>query len=184
MNFLHNAFKYAECDKTASKAVIDKMKNHLWYLAPETVGLAFCDPSVPIEIKRLMVDRLKAKNPTVSLVEYRKHPKPEQLLKCNLSDFVSHKTKAFFASFELQTDFFDLDPSIWENNDEYQTASDFCKSLFVVNDSAERGVKFMKDYNRILTRDEEEVQFILQAVDLYLKKYPSHTKSSLTDKSQ
>ena len=42
----------------------------------------------------------------------------------------------------------------------------------------------MKDYNRILTRDEEEAQFILQVVDLYRKKYPSHTKSSLSEQSQ
>lgn len=70
---------------------------------------------------------------------------------------------------------------MWEDNEEYQTAFDFCHNLFVVNDAAERGVKFMKDYNRFLTRNEEEMQFILQVVDSYRKKYPSHTKSALKD---
>ena len=64
------------------------------------------------------------------------------------------------------------------------TASDFCRNLFVVNDAAERSVEFMKDYNRVLTRDKDKVQFILQVVDLYRKKYPSHTKSALIDHSQ
>lgn len=100
------------------------------------------------------------------------------------SDFVSYRTKMFFSSFELQTDFFDLDPSMWEGNEEYQTAFEFCKDLLVDNDAAERGVKFMKDYNRSLTRDEDEMQFILQVIDLYRKEYPSHTKSKLKKKSQ
>lgn len=82
---------------------------------------------------------------------------PKELLKYDLSDFVSYKTKFFFSSFELQTDFFDIDPSMWEDNEEYQTAFDFCQNLLVDNDAAERGVKFMKDYNRSLTRDEEEM---------------------------
>lgn len=108
LNFLLDAFKYAEIDKASSNAVIDKLKNHLWYLTPETVGLAFCDPGVPNEIKRKMVIRLKAKHPSVAFVDCRKHRNPKQLLECDLSDFVSYKTKEFFSNFELQTDFFQL----------------------------------------------------------------------------
>lgn len=172
LSLLRDAFQYAKIDKVVSNAVIEKIKNHLWYLTPETVGLAFFDPNVPLEIKRKMVSRLKAKNPSVAFVEYRKHSNPENLLECDLSDFVSYKTKIFFSIFELQTDFFELDPSVWENEEEYQTASDFCQNLLVVNDTAERGVKFMKDYNRILTHDEDEMQFILQVVDSYRKNIP------------
>lgn len=175
LNFLREAFEFEKNDKVVSDAVVEKMKNHLWYLTPETVALSFFDSNVSLEIKRKMVNQLKAKNPVVTLSEYRKHSNPKQLLKCDLADFVSHKTKKFFSSFELQTDFFEIDPSIWEDNKEYQIAFDFCKNLFVVNDAAERGVKFMKDYNRSLTRDEDEMQLILQVVDSYRKKYPSHT---------
>lgn len=184
LNFLRAAFEFSEIDKVVSDAVIEKMKNHLWYLTPETVGLAFFDRSVSLEIKRKMVNRLKAKDPAVAFVKYRTFPNAQHLLKCDLSDFASYKTKVLFTKFELQTEFFEFDPSAWEDNEEYQTASDFFQNLFVVNDAAERGVKFMKDYNRILTRDEEEVQFILQVVDSYRKKYPSHTKSALTDQSE
>lgn len=181
LNFLRESFEYEKTDKVVSDAVIEKLKNHLWYLTPETVGLAFFDSDVSIEIKRKMVSRLKAKDPTVSFVEYRKHTNPEQLLQCDLSDFVSHKTKIFFASFDLGTEFFDHDPSEWKDNEDYLAALEFCQNLFVVNDSAERGVKFMKEYNRILTRDEEEMQLILRVVDSYRTKYPSHTKLALTE---
>lgn len=66
-----------------------------------------------------LMSQLKAKDPSVGFVEYRKHSNPEELLKCDLSHFVSYKTKTFFSRFELQTDFFDVDPSVRENNEEY-----------------------------------------------------------------
>lgn len=180
LNLLRDLFLYAEIDKAVSNALVNKFKNHLWYLSPDTVGLAFCDPRVSVEIKRKMVARLKSKKPLVTLVNNRKYENPKQLLEYDLSHFVSYKTKSLFSNFELQTDFFELDPSEWVNSDEYNTASEFFQNLFVVNDSAERGVKFMKDYNRILARDEEEWQLVLQAADRYRQKYPSYTKSALT----
>lgn len=153
-------------------------------MTPETVGLAFFDSNVSIEVKKKMLNRLKAKDPTVSLSNYRQHSNPKQLTKCDLSDFVSYRTNFLFSSFGLSTDFLDLDPSEWDDNEEYELALDFCKNLFVVNDAAERGVKFMKDYNCVITRDEKEFQLILQIVDSYKKKYPSHKKSALSDKPQ
>lgn len=146
--------------------------------------MAFFDPNVSIDMKRKMIGRLKCKVPAVTFVVYRKFLSPDQLLNCDLSQFVSRNTFTLFTTFELAYGFIDLDPSLWEDNEEYQTAFDFFRNLFVVNDAAERVVKFMKDYNRVLTRDEAEMQLILQVVDSYRKKYPSHTKSALTDRSQ
>lgn len=180
LNFLKEAFKYADVDKIVSDAVVRKFKNHLWYLTPETVGLAFLDSNVSLDLKRKMVDRLKAKVPAVTFIVYRKYLDPIHLTKCDLADFVSKKTKDFFTSFDLRMDFLQEDPSTWESNLEYQTATDLLHNLFVVNDCAERGVKFMKDYNRVLTNDEEQLQLILQAADSYNKMYPMHTKSALT----
>ena len=63
------------------------------------------------------------------------------------------------------------------SDDECEQIKQFCRSkisnraIFVINDLAEHGVKFMKDYNRILTHDEEETLFILQVVDSYRKTY-------------
>lgn len=182
--FLREAFEYEQTNTAVSKAVVDKLKNHLWYLSPQKVALAFLDPNVSLEMKRKMVKRLTAKDPVVTLLENRKHLNPKRLLKCDLSDFVSSKTKDFFSIFGHSTDFFELDPSEWADNDQYQTAFDFFNNLFVVNDTAERGIKFLKDYNCVLTRDEDEFQLILQVVDAYRKMYPSHKKSALMDHHQ
>lgn len=183
LTFIREAYEFSKIDKVISDAVIDKMMNHLWYLTPDTVGLAFFDPNVSLDIKRKMVERLNAKDPTVAFVEYRRYSNVENILKCNLSDFVSYKTKFFLTKFELQTDFLMLDPSTWEDNEQYEIAKNFFQNFLVTNDAAERGVKFMKDYNRVLTRDDEQLQFILQVVDSYRKQYPSHTKSVLTHHS-
>ena len=155
LNFSHAAFKFSKIDEVVSNAVIDKLKNHLQYLTPETVGLGFFNPSVSLQIKQKMLNRLAAKAPGVNCFKYRTYPNLQHLPTCDLSDFVSYKTKSLFINFELQTDFFDLDPALWKDNEEYQTGSEFLQTLFVVNDTAERGVKFMKDYNHILTLDEE-----------------------------
>lgn len=52
-------------------------------------------------------------------------------------------------------------------------------NLTVVNDPAERGVKLMEDYNRCLTKDEEDLQGLLQEVSEYRKQFPSHAKKDL-----
>lgn len=179
INFLKDSIAYAKIDPAVSEAVLHKWKNHLWYLAPETVALAFFDSDVSLEEKRNMVRHLQSPEPIVKLQDDRKISDPKLLQRNNLSDFVSYKTKNFFDAFGLTTEFLKHDPSIWETNEDYLDALDVCREFFVVNDTAERGVKFMNDYNRILTKDEEQNQFILQCIEAYRRKYPSHNKSNL-----
>lgn len=179
IHLLKDSIAYAEIDRDVSEAVLKKWKNHLWYLALESMALAFFDSDVSLEEKRKMVRHLQSTEPVVNLENDRKFSDPKLLLCNNLSDFVSYKTKHFFGAFGLSTEFLKHDPSIWEVNEDYQDALDVCRNLFVVNDTAERGVQFMNDYNRILTKDEEQNQFILQCIEEYRRKCPSHNKSDL-----
>lgn len=39
-------------DSKTSVTLLDKFRNHLWYLSEEAVGLAFFDPNVDIEVKK------------------------------------------------------------------------------------------------------------------------------------
>jgi len=50
----------------------------------------------------------------------------------------------------------------------------------VVNDVAERNVKLIEEYNTILTKDEDQKQYLLQVVNEYRKKYPDSKKSTLS----
>lgn len=179
LSYIKSSIEYAKSDSTVSKAILDKKSNHLWYLCEELVALAFFDSNVSFEVKRKMVQQLKSREPRVKLSNNRNHKNLNDFASRDLDDFVSEKTKNFFSRFRLSSTFLKFDPSTWETKYDFEEGWSFCKDLFVVNDTAERGVKFIKDYNRILTNDEEQKQLLLQVVESYRKKYRSHKKSDL-----
>lgn len=104
----------------------------------------------------------------------------DEFMKNDLSHFVTVDTKNFFLRFELPTEFLDTDPAVWAHRDDYQHAVNILKKLHVVNDTAERGVKLIEDYNDKLCRDIDEKQCLLQVVNDYRKNFPSSTKNKLT----
>lgn len=144
-----------------------------------TPCLALIDPSVSIETKRKMIERLISEKPSVKLNQKRSLPDLSILIRHQLFDFVCKDTIKCFSRFGLSSEFLKVDPLTWDTNTDYINALDFCKNLLVVNDTAERGVRFMKSYNRMLTNDNEQNQMILQTVEAYQKKYPSYKKSCL-----
>ncbi|KAG7173626.1 hypothetical protein Hamer_G029240 [Homarus americanus] len=65
-----------------------------------------------------------------------------------------------------------LSPSLWQTNAGYCKAQKKLKTMKVVNDVAERGVALIQDYIHVITKDEEQRQFLLQVfkneVTLYI----------------
>ena len=96
-----------------------------------------------------------------------------------MENFISQNARGFFVRFSIPKDFLQKDPLEWEDDSSFQIGLEIVKKLQVVNDTAERGVKLMEDYNKILSRSEEEKQCILQIVSEYRKKYPDTMKSTL-----
>lgn len=180
-DFVANAIAYAQIDSAVSKEILRKISSHLWYLSPQSMGLAFFDPKISIEQKQRMVKRLDSDQPVLKFIDGRKLLEPEDLMLYDISELVTSETKKFFERFEISLNFVEGDPSEWASSSDYMKGYEICKNLFVVNDTAERGVKFMQDYNRGNTLDEQENQFLLQVVESYRKKYPTCTKSCLVD---
>lgn len=179
IQFIKNAIQYSKVDCTISNIIIDKMSNHLWYLASESVAFSFFDNKVPIDEKRKMVAALeRQKKPCKRIIAT-----PEEIKKCfkskNLSDFVSSETKYFFQRFELSTDFLGMDPSAWPTIDSYNDGVNVCANIKVVNDTAERFVQLFTSYNLALCKDESQKQYLLQVVNDYKAKYPSVYKHQL-----
>ena len=78
--------------------------------------------------------------------------------------------------------FLTIPPEQWNDNEDYRRGKNRVKNLRVVNDTAERGVKLFDDYNKLLTNDEEEKQFLLQVVEANWKAVPTQTtKQSVVD---
>lgn len=185
LQFIKDAITYAEIDHDISTAIIDKFKNHLWYLSDEAVGFAFFDENVTIEVKRKMVERLKSQKPSkgckriiVKTVTEAREKFPSK----DLSEFVTANTLKFFDRFGINSAFLEFDPSSWSTKDEYKDAIHICRNIRVVNDAAERGVQLMTEFNSILTNNEEQKQFLLHVVAAHRKRYPSAVKKVLREK--
>ena len=58
------------------------------------------------------------------------------------------------------------------------SAEKIANSLTVTNDTAERGVAIIQEYNGLLSKTEEQTQFILQVVKEHRKLFPNALKRS------
>ena len=67
----------------------------------------------------------------------------------------------------------------WDASDEYKKIRDVVKKLSVINDHAERGVALIKAYSGYLTKDEDQLQYLIQVVKEHRKRFPSAQKQTL-----
>ena len=79
----------------------------------------------------------------------------------------------------LPTEFLTTDPEMWDEQESYAAAKRRLSNLKVVNDTAERGVTLIQEYNKSLTKDEGDLQFLLQVVADHRQQYPVANKSDL-----
>lgn len=75
---------------------------------------------------------------------------------------ITNNSKKLFDRFEISQDFLQLDPMHWKDQDSYKKGKKIINSLRVVNDTAERGVKLMEEFNSKFTNDESQKQIVLQ----------------------
>ena len=61
--------------------------------------------------------------------------------------------------------FLALTPDKWSEDESYRQGRERIKKLRVTNDTAERGVKVFADFNKLITNDEKEKQFLMQVVE-------------------
>ncbi|KAL4141736.1 hypothetical protein QTP88_004317 [Uroleucon formosanum] len=128
---------------------------------PETAALAFFDTNLTIETKIKMVDSIKVNNLT-SEINKRIIVSPNevtQIMKKEIYDFIYQH------------------PSMWDENVDFQKGLEIVNTFRVINDTAERGVKLMEEYNKVLTKNEEQKQYVLQVVEDYRRKYPNSLKT-------
>lgn len=183
-NFLMKLHKYKDIDEGISSITLKKFCGHLWYLGEESIALSFFDANVPITIKEKMSSSIK---PFITgtfseNIKHHAHIKPIDMSFYEMRDisyFVTENTAKFFQRFQISTDFLNHHPSTWNNLEDYKQALEYVSQMQVVNDTAERGVQLMEQYNNILTRNEDEKQFLLQVVADYRSKYASCNKSVL-----
>ncbi|XP_076667937.1 uncharacterized protein LOC143368764 [Andrena cerasifolii] len=171
--------KYIYSAKNLSK--VPSKFIHLWYLAPENVALSFFDDTIPLDIKERMIVALKKAKPKDSVKKVSILPENvKHYVEINIDSFISIETKFFFNRYNIPTDFLEKDLSLWANDISYQKGLQIAIHLKVVNDTAERGVKLISEYNNLLIKNEEEKQYILQIIEDYRRYYPNVKKCIFT----
>lgn len=184
LQFLKDIHAYQSIDKQTSDTILNKFRTQAWYLSEEPIALAFFDDNVTIEEKRNMVRAFNEQpEPNEETRMFKFIFTPSQIHRINewhLSDFITENTKDFFSRYNISIDFLELDPSKWHSDAEYQRAQKMLKTLQVVNDHSERALNMMQRFNRLVTRDEEEEQYILQIISEHQKESKGISKSALT----
>lgn len=183
LELLRSLFEYQKIDKDISVKALAKCSNHLWYLNSELVGLAYFDPTLSnIEksemAKKLLSSTTETENSRIVNPKLQKY-QLKQLVEAGLHNIITKETMEFFNRLNINTDFLRESPNVWHENTHFKEGFRIVQSLKVVNDMAERGVKLISDFNDLLTKDEDQKQYVLQVVSECRKQYPDVSKATL-----
>jgi hypothetical protein len=144
--------------------------------------LAFFDPALSADTLREMSKNIKQQKGSKNQ-EKRAQVDPAKAADFKLENFVTKNTMLFFAILGLNSTFLDVDPTQWLQRQDYRQGQEVVKNLQVVNDCAERGVALIEEFNSILTKQEEQKQFLLQVVTEHRRQFPDCAKSTLSASS-
>ena len=171
--------QYKTVNKVVSNAAMNKFKSHLWYLGSELVLLSLFSTKVPIEEKKLIVEKIKTCGEDWKL-RGLKLTEIKNLENQNLHELVNSASICALRSLKINIDFvLNNEPETWKNLPNYQKAKTIVDCLKVVNDSAERSVSLMSAFNESITKNEKEMQKLLQVVEDHRKRVPNAQKSIL-----
>ena len=177
LQLLKTLVKYKESEEKIATIALKKFSNHLWYLSEELIALAFFDEEISIEMKNKMREALE--NPAEQNNIKRTTIDHAVIEQKQLNDFVTSHTKVFFEILGLPCSFLESNAENWDSNDEYLKARETVMNMKVTNDLAERGVKLMEEYNKILTNDEQQKQYLLQIVKKFRSSLPDKNKKTI-----
>jgi hypothetical protein len=154
-----------------------KLCGQLWYLSEELVALAFFDRDVDVIEKKAMVEAL-ARQGTEDLPKRITVNHSQDQLEA-VARLFTHNTMNFFRILSTPSSFLTADPNSWGTDEAYLEAGAVVRELRVVNETSERGVALMQDYNELLTKNEDQMQFALQVVKEHRKCFPDSKKSTV-----
>jgi len=185
LGILHSLLDYKECDNDIAEIALTKFSKHLWHLNAELLGLSFFDPTITDDEKLLMANKLLTSTEEPSEHARVVNPKVmkeklKEVVDGGLVNLLTKETLTFFHRFNINTDFLRQHPNTWPQNNDFQEGLNIVKTLKVVNDMAERGVKLITDFNNLLTKDEDQKQYVLQVVSKCRALFPDVSKTTLT----
>jgi predicted DNA-binding transcriptional regulator AlpA len=150
------------------------------------VVLAIFDHDLPSALRLDMVSRLLCiSRPTRYISQKPKFPKFDQLLidfPRKLITFLGPRSWLLFDLLNLKEEQLDWMHSTsvdsWEKMTGYKTTEKIVRSLEVVNDCAERGIKLVSDFKDVC-KDVKEQEALFQVIENHRNHFSSATKQNL-----
>jgi hypothetical protein len=174
--------QYTEVNKAMAGAALKKFDHHLWYVGPELVLLALFSIKVSVEEKRHIVECIqKCGQAHQFSVRGIRLKNCADLQNKELHELITSATSHTVQFLHLNTYFIMTnDPETWNDSPVYIQNKRIVDSLKVVNDIAERSIALMSDFNSSITKNESEMQRLIQVVEDHRKRVPNCSKQTLT----
>ena len=173
--------QYSNLNKSASEAAMKKLQSHLWYFGPDIVPLALFSDKLPLDKKCQIIASMKRcgeswKERGIKLIN------TVGLEKKSLHDLITPASTIALRSLHVDIEFeflFESDPATWNESVKFIEAKTIVNNLKVVNDAAERSVALTSTFNESITKNESELQKLIQVVEDHRKRVPDARKCTL-----
>ena len=167
--------KMLECQtipklKHVADTVIQTLDRHLWYLTEELVPVALCSKQLTSELKEIhdrKLLKLYCENQNKSFAP-QKPIFPTISERTEIPDLAGERSVLLLQHFNLSVDdlqFLSYALDRWPLFAGYKKLEKFVVSIEVTNDTAERGIKLLKDFKDVLTEDSEQQNIVMQCVE-------------------
>ena len=114
---------------------------------------------------------------TPEKLDIRKPTLPLLTETSTLCDYVGPRSRLLFDLLEINPAFLSL--TDWSSTHDYNTVKESMENLSTTNDSAERAIALMTQFNCRITRSERRFQELLQVVEHHRQNFNTKTKKAL-----
>ena len=175
LQILKEFVQYNDINSKIAEVTCKKFSGYLWYLSEMLYGLTLFDSRLSVEENRKMVSALQKSgtdNPP-------RHIDMKKILFFKLSclTLTQKNSKKLLVLNKISLQFLLKDPSLWEQDSSFIEAREKVQRLEIVNDLGERVVALIQAFNPLLTKQEDQKQYLLHIVEEHQKQFPSARKS-------
>ena len=181
MAIFNQLYDFIDIDGPIATSALEVLSRHGWYTAQSTVVFSLFSNKLSDDEKSRVAARILTFEPPEK-VKLGKPDFKELEKSTKIEDLVGPGSYLFFSILGAGWPWLNKDPAQWREDPDYKELADFVRTVKVTNDTAERGIKLISDYSKILTKDPVNRIKMLQGVEMDRKINPDFKKSTLNNK--
>lgn len=173
----NNLTSYEKIDKKVAASCKKVLQRHTWYLSEESIPFSLFEDGIPLTERKNLAMAILNSSVNNLTVTPRKPTLPSITKDSQLHDFAGPRSGLLFQLVGVPMDF--LKKNNWHLTDDFQKVKECLKHLSSTNDSAERAISLLSNYNTRLTKNEQSFQELLQVVENHRAQFSVSNKKNL-----